>query len=168
MNGREKAMSERKNPKKAVQRCMKSNNTGKVLERLRRGRIIKDEPNYCVTVFSARFHTEREWIYRPMHSVLKDLLCAILYPERPCVVLCNKPITWKLCNHRSLLLLFIRFIGREGKCSNVHCCCVCLPKCKKNLQLVNSTTKDAKFSSLKLRVAVVSEIYGLKFIYNFS
>lgn len=57
---------------------------------LRRGRIIKDEPNYCVTVFFLlvlRFHAGVDWIYRPMHWVLKDLLCAILNPERPRVAL---------------------------------------------------------------------------------
>lgn len=135
------------------------------------GRIIKDEPNYWITVSFTPIRDEMRvelCMFEAVHSMLKDLLCAF----SPRTVR-NKPIARKLCNHRSLLLLFPRlWIGLKGEKRRAECrsspCCV-YRKVQKNLQLV-SEWKFHPNSSLKseLRVAVVREIYGLKFIYNFS
>lgn len=122
--GRQQWKSERKTRReKYVQWCMKS--TLEISLRDFSGRIIKDDPNYinCITVLLSpvvlfhSLHTD-EWMFQAVHVILKDLLCTFLLPER---VSTNKPITWKLRNHRPLLLL------SEGGWSHA----VLTEKCKK-------------------------------------
>lgn len=132
------------------------------------GRIIKDEPNYWITVFSHRHEMRREWNALDVWSDAfnaKRFIMRILSPYRTQ----HLPIARKLCNHRSLLLLFPRLqIGLKGEKRRAECpsssCCV-YQKCKK---LATGEWMEVSSLKSKLRVAVVREIYGLKFIYNFS
>lgn len=129
------------------------NQTARDLKDFSGRRIIKDEPNYSKLSNCS--------LFTPNAS--KCIQCWKIYyapfsPEPKRVL--YKPITRKLCNHRSLLLLFIRFIEGEKILP------ACLPKSAKTC----NWWVERLVSSLKsrLRVAVVREIYGRKFIYNFS
>ena len=132
--GKHEDEREKNDSKKPVQRCMKSSRGEESVEDSRvRPHHKRWTQLLCNCYF---FHTEA------VQSVLKDLLCAFSFSprnnkkktqqnlSRRCQ---SKPMTWKLCNHRSLLLLFMRF--NRGKVSSCPCC-VLLPtttteKCKK-------------------------------------